>query len=131
MVTSIAKRWVRRTTRALSLDLVKADAAVRIDFDGVRNELLACGWTHQDVARVQKRMSGALADFKDPSNWDCQRLVPAIGGVLDGLDLDNVSLADVIASVNAGISATPPQVGVGNDEWSLSALIILVRHERL
>lgn len=127
----ILDKCIGRSFVQSSLHLVKDDAATRIDFEGVRNELLACGWKHQDIARVQKRMSGALADFKDPGNWDCQQLVQAIGRILDGLDLDNVTLADVITSVKLGTGKTPIQTRVGDDEWSLSALVILVRHERL
>lgn len=124
----IAKKCMSRSEVIGTLALV-AKRKRAPDMNLVNQALLAAGWSASDLMRVGKNLPIATFDCTDATNAEVIKLVSAIEAQFDANGDGVVTIGEFLDVVYRElISTIPPPY---NDKFYLSALAILVFHEKI
>jgi hypothetical protein len=124
----IDKKCVSRGLISNSLEEIAKLSTVAPDMNDIKSELKEAGWSFKERAQLDKAISEATRDYKNPNNTECRNLCSQISLALRELSPD-LGIHETIMLARATIKDFGSIPDLYSDDMTLAAFTILVFYE--
>ncbi len=127
----ISKKCIGKSLIDKTLNDIRKKHENKIDIISITRSLSESGWSDILLMRLNKKLTPATVDFRNPTNKECNILQKNIKDILKKYDTDSMDMADILETVFKDLTVSNLLPKPYQDKEYICALTILVIHETL